>query len=246
MEGKMTEDDLDMEIFKIRHASILDGIKDAAKKATRDPSGIEVMAVSKFQPFSAIRIAYNAGLRRFGESRVQEAFGKFMDFRSDCPEASFEMIGHIQSNKAAKAAGIFDCIQSVDSCELLTELGRQAAAVRKTIRILLELHTAEDSKAGFSDKDTLFKACELMTNSSLSETLIPVGLMTMAPFTQDSGKVRSSFSLCRETFGEIVSLFDFPSFSTLSMGMSSDYRIAIEEGSTLVRIGSALFGERIP
>ncbi len=232
------------ETFRIRYSSILEKISEAAAKSLRGPSEIGVMAVTKFHPLASILVAYEAGIRRFGESRVQEAQEKAAGFRGRCLDASLEMIGHVQSNKAKKAVALFDCIQSVDSLDLLVELEKGAISAGKSLGVLFELHTAEDSKSGFRDRDALFRACAFMSHPERKGALIPFGLMTIAPLTREERTVHSAFASCREAFLDIKSQFGFPSFTTLSMGMSEDYIAAVEEGSTLVRIGTALFGAR--
>lgn len=234
----------DPDAFKERYSAILGKISDAAKRSGRADSGIEVMAVTKFHPLSSMIMAYRAGVRRFGENRVQEAQMKQQGFREHCPAASLEMLGHLQSNKIGKATRIFDRIQSVDSLDLLVGLSANAESEGKKLGILLELHVAEDSKTGFRDREELLEACDFMAGRKAGY-LIPSGLMAMAPISEDEAPVRRAFSECRESFDEIRKRFGFPSFTTLSMGMSDDFLIAVEEGSSLVRIGTALFGRRL-
>lgn len=224
-----------------RWASVSAGVSDACAKAGRDPGSVRLMAVSKFHPVEALEAAYEAGARLFGENRVQEAGLKFPPFLALHPDCELHMIGGLQENKAKKAVRLFSCIQSVDSAKLLVELERRAAEVGGRVGILLEVHTGEESKAGFPDRDSLFHALETAASCG---SLEPRGLMTMAPFTKDEALLRASFSALRSLFEEARSLFGFPRFDTLSMGMTNDYPIAIEEGSTMVRIGTAIFGAR--
>jgi len=209
---------------------------------------ITLMAVSKFQGLPAIEEAWNAGLRLFGESRVHEGVEKFSLFRENHAidsldgNAGVHLIGNLQRNKAKAAAGFFDCVQSVDRVELLDELGKCAQALSVPLDILLELHTAEDSKSGFPDTDSLCAATERALGLG---GLRLKGLMTMAPFTGEQRLIRDSFRLLREARDVLERRFPAGpecSWSSLSMGMSGDFEIAIEEGSTMLRIGSAIFG----
>lgn len=227
---------------------IQESMERAASRSGRKPSEISLMAVTKFHPLEAVEAAYGAGLRLFGESRVQEAEGKFEAFLPDHPDARLELIGSLQSNKAKRAALLFSRIQSVDSEALLLELDRRARAAGRRLEILLELHTGEESKAGFPDRESLFRAAELLESLSGSGLeqggLVLKGLMTMAPYTRDEVPIRASFRALRSAREELDKRFHFKGFDVLSMGMSNDFEIAIEEGSTLVRVGTAIFGQR--
>ncbi|MBN2875245.1 MAG: YggS family pyridoxal phosphate-dependent enzyme [Spirochaetales bacterium] len=216
-------------------------IRAASERAGRDPATIELLAVTKFHPVEAVVAAYTAGLRSFGENRVQEAEAKRMVLADSLKGARYHLLGHLQSNKARKAIGLFDCVQSVDSEAIIMELDKRAAALEKTIDILFELHTGEESKSGFENQDMMYRAME--TAAGLP-WLRPRGLMTMAPYTGDSDIIRASFRSCAAAFKKAKMLFDFDSFDTLSMGMTNDLELAIEEGSTMVRVGTAIFGER--
>ncbi len=235
-----------------RLASVLERVGAAAARSGREASAVELMAVTKFHPIEAVLAAWEAGCRLFGESRVQEAEAKYAPFLASHPGARLEMIGQLQSNKARKVPGLFTRVQSVDSSRLLAELNsRHALAcgapdggrLLARLEVLLELHTGEESKAGFRDLEALIAACE--ASSSLDRISIR-GLMTMAPFSPDQGLVRQSFVMLREAFEAIMNRFAFPGFDVLSMGMSGDFELAVEEGSTLIRLGTALFGERAP
>ena len=241
-----------------RAAGLLARAEAAAARAGRKPSEVAVMAVTKFHPIEAVEAAYRAGLRLFGESRVQEAEGKFPAFLAAHPDARLEMIGTLQSNKAKRAAALFSRIQSVDSAELLKELDKRARALGRRLEILLELHTGEESKAGFPDLESLFRALELhealqggsaaaagdAAGDAAPAGLILRGLMTMAPYTKDESPIRASFRALREARDAVLARFGLPGFDVLSMGMTNDFEAAIEEGSTLVRVGTALFGSR--
>jgi pyridoxal phosphate enzyme (YggS family) len=215
-------------------------IFEACLRTGRNPAEVRLMAVSKFHTRSEIEEAWQAGIRLFGESRVQEAVAKLSDFRTEHPGAELHLIGTLQRNKVKTAAAFFDTIQSVDRDALIADL---AAAVGRPqpLQVLLELHTGEDSKAGFPDTDSLCRAAEKLLSYP---ALTPVGLMTMAPFVEDAGRIRMSFRALRVAAERLAARFPGTGWSCLSMGMSNDFEIAIEEGSTLVRIGTALFGER--
>jgi len=212
---------------------------------------ITLLAVSKFQGLPAIEEAWNAGLRLFGESRVHEGVEKFSLFRENharenhaIDNLGVHLIGSLQRNKAKAAAGFFDCVQSIDRMELLTELGKCAYELPVPLDILFELHTAEDSKSGFPDADALCAATERALGLS---GLRLKGLMTMAPFTNEPRLIRDSFRLLRAARDVLERRFPAGpqcSWSCLSMGMSGDFEIAVEEGSTMLRIGGAIFGDR--
>jgi pyridoxal phosphate enzyme (YggS family) len=221
----------------------------ACLRSGRKREEIRLMAVSKFHPLSAVEEAWKQGIRLFGENRVQEGTEKFADFREsrDSGEGSGDrtevhLIGSLQRNKAKKGAEFFDCIQSVDRESLIDELGILTVGRAKPLRILLELHTGEKSKAGFPDTDSLYRGVEKVFSYP---GLKAVGLMTMAPFTDDGKLIRVAFRRLRETRDELEKRFPQQGgWPCLSMGMSGDFEPAVEEGSTLVRIGTAIFGER--
>ena len=221
----------------------------AALRAGRKPEDVTLLAVTKFHPAEAVLAAYRSGIRSFGENRVQEAMQKYgPELRASLNGAQLAMIGTLQSNKAKKAALFFDSVQSVDSSELLVLLARKSIERSTPLRILLELHTGEASKSGFPDMDSLCKAIdgflEGQSRGEIEHRMEICGLMTMAPNVADSRVVRESFRTLAKAREAIVSKYHFESFTELSMGMSGDFEIAIEEGSTCVRIGTALFGAR--
>jgi len=220
-------------------------IAEAAARSGRDPRGVELLAVTKFHPVEAVEAAWGAGLVSFGESRVQEAESKFPGFLAAHPGCRLDMIGHIQSNKAKKAVALFSRLQSVDSAELLLELNDRAVAAGRSLEVLLELHTGEESKAGFRNAEALYRALELFLGKE-RRALSPRGLMTMAPIASDEAPIRTSFRALRSASEECRRRFGLVGFDVLSMGMSGDYEIAVEEGSTLVRVGTAIFGARSP
>jgi pyridoxal phosphate enzyme (YggS family) len=213
----------------------------AETRAGRVPGSVALMAVSKFHPAEAVLEAVGAGQTLFGENRVQEAGSKFPAILASHPEVELHLIGSLQRNKVSKIIRIASCIQSVDRGDLLAEIAAQTAACGRTVDVLFEYHTAEDSKSGYAGKDDLFRSLDLLESMPSVRCR---GLMTMAPFTDDHGAVRSSFRRLAALREECAIRYPSLDFSVLSMGMSSDFEIAIEEGSTLVRVGTAIFGER--
>ena len=206
------------------------------------PSQVRLVAVSKFHPAQAIREAYDCGQRVFGESRVQELTDKVNELPADI---EWHFIGHLQTNKVKYITPFVTMIHAIDSERLLQEIDNSARKVNRAIDCLLQIHIAEEeSKFGFSlDECREFIASgrwKQMPNIRLR------GVMGMATFTDDQSQVRREFQQLNRFFHEIKEKWfaDEASFSEISMGMSDDYRIAIEEGSTIVRIGSTIFGSR--
>lgn len=242
----MTENEIKENLGKV-----LSDLADVTKASGRSPEDVRLCAVSKFHPLDEILAAVKAGQLLFGENRVQEAYSKFTELEGRVPSGEFpggkpelHIIGTLQLNKVKKAVEIASCIQSVDREEVLSEIEKRSSAIGKSIKVLFEMHTGEESKAGYADEADLYASLENCARGAYPH-VIPSGLMTMAPFTEDEALVRKSFSslrLLREKIGR-----DFPSLpmTELSMGMSGDYRIAVEEGSTMVRIGTAIFGPRV-
>jgi pyridoxal phosphate enzyme (YggS family) len=217
--------------------SIQQRIDAACVRAGRDPKSVTWMAVSKGQPPESIRAAADAGLVLFGENKVQEAKAKI----PLCPgKLRWQMIGHLQSNKARDAVQLFEMIQSVDSFSLAKEINKFSSASAKTMPILLEVNVAgESSKFGYSPEKVL---AELKEINALPKIEIH-GLMTIAPWASEPEKIRPVFRKLRELKMECEQILGAP-LPELSMGMSGDFEIAIEEGATIVRIGTALFGAR--
>jgi pyridoxal phosphate enzyme (YggS family) len=172
---------------------------------------------------------------------VQEATAKFTNFREEYPDAQLHLIGALQRNKAKLAASLFDCIQSIDRESIVTELAKLGRDC--PLPVLLEFRTGEDSKSGFTSTDELFRTVELILNCP---SLTVCGLMTIAPNTREEKPVRSAFRHLAKLRQELEQRFqgDDGTWHWLSMGMTSDFEIAVEEGSTFLRIGSAIFGER--
>ncbi|MCL2230465.1 MAG: YggS family pyridoxal phosphate-dependent enzyme [Treponema sp.] len=220
-------------------AKIEDRILKTCIRAGRKREEITLMGVSKFVPLNLIDEAFASGVRCFGESRVKEASVKFVNWKNR-DGAQIHLIGSLQRNKAKNAAQFFDCIQSADRDELIVELSKHAhlrANLEKPLKVFLEMHTGEETKSGYENLDALLKAAELLLESG---NLEPAGLMTMAPWTADTGLIRSSFRQLAKAKMELEKRFSKTEWR-LSMGMSNDFEIAIEEGSNLLRIGSAIF-----
>ncbi|HWR16727.1 MAG TPA: YggS family pyridoxal phosphate-dependent enzyme [Terriglobales bacterium] len=218
-------------------------VAEAARRCGRDPKGVTLVAVCKTFPAEAIREAYEAGQRLFGENRVQEFEGKAPAL-ADLSDAEFHMIGHLQSNKARRAVELFDAVESVDSVKLADRLNAAAGELKKTLPVLLEINVGgEEAKSGLTLDWTEIEP--LLANAPRWESLRIRGLMTVPPYTEDPEGARDYFRQLRELRDEIVRR-EFPAveMETLSMGMSHDFEVAIEEGSTCVRVGTAIFGER--
>jgi len=213
-------------------------IEEALKNSGRKPGDVKLLPVSKTKPLEYILEAYTYGEKLFGENRVPEALEKRASLPSDI---ELDFIGHIQSNKAGKTPRMFRLLHSVDSLKLARKLDQVNGQVESVQSILLEVNcSGEEAKHGYKDKDLLFRDMDEILKM---EHLKVEGFMTMAPWVQDEKIIRNTFSVCRDIRDEAVLQFG-KSFDCLSMGMSNDYLVAIEEGSTLVRIGTAIFGNR--
>jgi PLP dependent protein len=214
-------------------------IADACARAHRDPSTVALMAVSKMHPAEAVREAYGAGQRLFGENRVQEWQTKRAELTDLFAPAKTHLIGPLQNNKTSRAAEIFDAIDTLDSLKTAERLNAAAEALNKTLRILIEVKLSpEDTKHGLAPEElpTLLRALEPLTH------LKPRGLMTVPPFDENPESARPYFQHLRRLRDDNITLC--PTLTELSMGMSNDFAVAIEEGSTTVRIGTAIFGKR--
>ena len=222
---------------------ILQKIESAEQKYNRPKGTVKLLAVSKFHPVDAVEKAISAGHLLFGENRVQEAVSKFSDINSFNKDVELHIIGQLQTNKVKKAVTVASCIESVDRIDLLKEIQKQCEKINKKIKILFEVNTAEDSKSGFKNYEDLYEAVKYCADGN-TPFVEPIGFMTMAPLTDDEALIRKSFSSLRKLSEKLQTEFPMFNFSELSMGMSNDYEIAIEEGSTEVRIGTAIFGER--
>jgi PLP dependent protein len=218
-------------------------VEAAAQRASRSPASVTLMAVSKTFPAESIHGAYAAGVRAFGENRVQEFAGKFPSVQA-LTDARFHLIGHLQSNKAAKAAELFHAIDSVDSFKLAERLNAAAAALGKKLAVLLEINVGgEAAKSGLSSDspeiDAILQAAPSLASLDLR------GLMTIPPYTENPEDARPYFRQLRELRDRLAGRgLPGVQLTELSMGMSHDFTVAIEEGSTCVRVGTAIFGER--
>ena len=229
--------------MKTRIEDILEKISLACDKSARKSTDVNLMAVSKFHPVEEILQAYDCGLKLYGENRVQEACSKFSEILQIKPDVDLHLIGSLQRNKVKNIIPICSCIQSLDRIELAQEIQKQCEKIGKKINVLFEIHTGEDSKSGYQNIDDVKKTLDYILSLENS-FLVPTGFMTMAPFTNNESDIRNSFVTLRNLRDKIQSEYSDFNFSELSMGMSQDYQFAIEEGSTLVRIGTAIFGER--
>lgn len=223
--------------FKTRADKVRAQIAAACVAVGRDPAQVELLAVTKTHPATAADYAARYGLRAVGENRVQEAVAK----RAECSAAiTWELIGHLQSNKAKLAAETFDRVQSVDSVKLVNHLDRAAAAAGKVLPILLQINAGQDpAKFGAEPTD----APALLEAALAAGALRVDGLMTIAPLSDDPDVARRTFVNLRTIRDELAGRFGTP-LCELSMGMSGDLQAAIEAGSTQVRVGTALFGTR--
>ena len=223
-----------------RLAGIRARIERAARSAGRAPASVTLVAVSKTFPLSSVREAYDAGQRVFGENRVQEALDKI----AASPDLSVDwhLLGHLQSNKAKKAAPVFATIQSVDSVELLRKIDAAASETGRTLEVLIQVDLAgESTKFGVAPADVpaLFEAAANCRAAQLA------GLMTLPPAPDKPEDARPWFRQLRELRdGWLDSGVPASMLRELSMGMSGDFEVAVEEGATLVRVGTAIFGER--
>lgn len=201
-----------------------------------------LVAISKTKPVEQIMELYRQGQRLFGENKVQELVDKY----EQCPkDIEWHLVGHLQSNKVKYIAPFVSLIHAIDSLKLLEEVNRQAQKNNRKIKILLQYRIAtEDTKFGLSQTD-IVELMDFYSQSSSYNFIEIVGLMGMASFTENETQIRTEFSKLKEMFTFIKESYLMPkSYNTMSMGMSGDYKIAIEEGSTMVRIGSLLFGAR--
>jgi PLP dependent protein len=212
----------------------------ACHRANRPVSDVSLMAVSKVHPVEMILEAYAAGLRLFGENRVQE-FQEKSQHLAALADAEFHLIGPLQSNKTAKAAELFDAIDAVDSLKIAQRLNAAAETLGRKLPVLIEVKLShEASKHGLAPE----QLPSLLAAIDELESIAAVGLMTVPPWSEDSEVARPYFRELRRLRDE--SATQFPRVTQLSMGMSNDFTVAIEEGSTCVRVGTALFGRRVP
>ena len=211
----------------------------AAQESFQLDHTVEIVAVTKTHPFSAIQEVYNKGVVSIGENKVQEAAQKFRSF-DKMPKMTKRFIGHLQTNKVKKCVELFDTIDSVDSLRLIKKISNQALKSNKTVPVLLEINTSgEMQKHGFliSEADEMLRCFD-------EESVRVDGLMTVGPMTTDKEMIRGAFKRLKELQADLNNRLGHSQLKELSMGMSGDYQIAVEEGSTMVRVGRALFGAR--
>jgi len=225
--------------LRTRLTSVRDRIAIAAGRVGRDPASVRLIAISKTFPTDAIRAAADEGQVEFGENKVQEALPKIDEFRDR--GLRWHLVGHLQANKARKAAEYFDTIHSIDSAALLIKVDEAAAAAGRTLDVLLQIDLAgEATKHGAPAEHipALLEAAGACRAARL------VGLMTLPPAVDDPESARPYFARLRELRDRFAAHPDGRALSELSMGMSHDFEVAVEEGATLVRIGAAIFGSR--
>ncbi len=228
------------ELLATNIAQVRSHIEAAARRAGRHPDEITLVAVSKTKPVAMVEMAFRLGVTDFGENRVQEALPKIAAFR---PQGlRWHMIGHVQSNKAGKVTSTFDCVQSVDSLSLAQLLNRHATQINIRLPVLLEVNVSgEESKEGMTPSELRTLARQIVALLHLDVQ----GLMTVAPLVDDAEEVRSVFRTLRELRDQLRHEVPDCAWQHLSMGMTDDYLVAIEEGATIVRIGRAIFGPRL-
>jgi len=224
-----------------RLQNVKNRIEKAARACGRDPETVRLVAVSKTVPTNRVRQAIQAGVTILGENYVQEARTKFNDLATY--PVSWHFIGHLQSNKAKYAVRLFDLIHSVDTLKLARELDKQSHKINKIQEVLIQVNISEEASKSGVDVDGAY---HLLKDISLLENLSVKGLMTMPPYFNAPEKVRPYFSALRGLRNRLKQqgLLNV-SLSELSMGMTGDFEVAISEGATLVRIGTAIFGERL-
>ncbi|UCE23824.1 MAG: YggS family pyridoxal phosphate-dependent enzyme [Candidatus Zixiibacteriota bacterium] len=212
-------------------------IAEACEQYDRDADDIIIVAVTKTHPPAIIKMAVAAGIHNIGESRIQEAEPKLLEVG---PIARFHMVGHLQTNKVKKAVQLFDVIQSVDSLKLAEEINRRAGEFDRTIECLIEVNcSGESQKYGVLPDECL----DLVKKVNDFSNITLAGLMTVGPLIDDDETIRTAFGQCRDLYRRGQDIVG-EQFDTLSMGMTDDFPLAIAEGATMIRIGSALFGPR--
>jgi pyridoxal phosphate enzyme (YggS family) len=224
-------------------AAVRERINASARRVGRQVEDVTLMAVSKTQPAVRIHEAYEAGLRVFGENRVQEFAGKIEGLR-DLVGVEWHLIGHLQSNKAAKAVELFRAVDSIDSLKVAEKLDLAAQKIGRKLDVLIEINVGgEAAKSGVAPDSSALE--ELLIAAPRFEGIVFRGLMTVPPFTEDPEDARPFFRKLRELRDSIAGR-KLPGISMeqVSMGMSHDFELAVEEGSTCVRVGTAIFGER--
>ncbi|NBK20961.1 MAG: YggS family pyridoxal phosphate-dependent enzyme [Spirochaetia bacterium] len=221
--------------------SILKAMEKSAQESGRKLSDIHLMAVSKTHTYEEILALYGCSQMLFGENRVQEVEEKFVQEKP--VGMKLHLIGHLQSNKVKKIVPLVDGIDSVDSLKLARLISRSSLEAHTIMPILLQYNTSEEaSKSGFESEDDLYRALDAMEDL---QGISIRGLMTIGPLAGGEKETRSAFAYLKELQQSCIMRYPHYDFSTLSMGMSSDFPLAIQEGATMVRVGTALFGERL-
>ena len=228
-------------MIKANVLKVFSDIEEICRRINRDPHEIVVVAVTKTVETGRIQEAIDAGIGHIAENRVQEARKKFPSLLGKNPQLKSHLIGHLQTNKAKDAIEVSSLIQSVDSLKLAQEIEKQATKRGRAVEVLVQFNTAREEQKFGSAPEEAYALFEKISQLSLVKVK---GLMCMAPYTEDQGIIRKTFSDLRDLREGIKSRFGGHTnvdMGILSMGMSSDYKIAIEEGSTMVRVGSAIF-----
>ena len=234
----MVNKDVYCRAIRERLPRVLDQVAAAAERAGRDPDSVRIVAVTKGHPLDAVGAAVEAGLRDLGENRVEELDRKHPAFPDG--DVRWHMIGHVQRRKAGRAARLASLVHSVDSVRLAEKLSRIGEADGRRVPVLVQVNASgEAAKGGFPDAEALDGVRAVAGLAGLRV----LGLMTMAPFTADEAALRSTFRRTRALM-EAAGAIPGVEGRELSMGMSNDYAVAVEEGSTMVRLGTTLFGER--
>jgi len=227
------------EILRKNYESLLERVEKACLTAGRKPEEVKILGASKGQNEEKIRVLYSLGLRLFGENYVQEAERKIKNLKD--LDVDWHFIGRLQTNKAKKSVSLFSTIHSLDRLALAEELEKRAKALNKTLKVLIEINIGhEPTKAGVFEEDLEDFLEKIKDLSSLKL----IGLMCLPPLTEDKSKIRFYFQRMRRIF-ERIKPFLGEEFVELSMGTSSDFEIAIEEGATIIRIGTLIFGPRV-
>ena len=236
--------------LRIRVDQVRDRIARAAARAGRDPADVTLVAVSKTHPAAMVEAALATGLTDFGENRIQEASVKIPEVRSD-GDVRWHLIGHLQRNKAQRAVELFDLVHSLDSLRLAETLDRHTAASGRRLPVLLQINIAGESQkdgwdlpGGVANASALDPFLREVEQVLALEHLEVRGLMTIAPLAQEAEQARPVFEALRELRDDLLRRYPANEWRDLSMGMTGDFEIAIEEGATLVRVGRAIFGER--
>ncbi len=225
-----------MGIFE-NYREIRDDVERISASAGRNPGSIKIVAISKTFPPGAVQEAIDHGISLFGENKVQEAKQKIAFLKGDF---AMHLVGHLQSNKAKDAVKIFDVIHSIDKFSTAQKTEEEAKKISKIQKILVQVNTSgEETKSGLAPEETINTCKQILTLKSLDL----IGLMTIGPLTEDKENIRSSFRMLKNLLDEANAKLGL-NMKELSMGMSSDFKIAVEEGATMLRIGSAIFGQR--